>query len=157
MLKHVQFFTTLWTVSHQAPLSIFFQARILSRLPFPPPWALSNPGIEPTSPESPALAGGFFTTELHGKHYAEYGFPGDAGGDARDSHPGSGRSPGVGNGNPLQYSCLKNPMEKGVWWTTVYRVAKSWTWLNTHTHKLSVIFISCAPMVHVVTFYLPEK
>ena len=157
MLKHVQFFTTLWTVSHQAPLSIFFQARILSRLPFPPPWALSNPGIEPTSPESPALAGGFFTTELHGKHYAEYGFPGDAGGDARDSHPGSGRSPGVGNGNPLQYSCLKNPMEKGVWWTTVYRVAKSWTWLNTHTHKLCVIFISCAPMVHVVTFYLPEK
>ena len=39
---------------------------------------------------------------------------GDAG-DA-DSIPGSGRSPGVGNGNPLQYSCLGNPMDRGAWW-----------------------------------------
>ena len=47
-------------------------------------------------------------------------------GDA-DSIPGSGRFPGEGNGNPLQYSCLKNPMERGAWWTTVHGVAKSWT------------------------------
>ena len=44
-----------------------------------------------------------------------------------DSIPGSGRSPGGGNGNPLQYSYLKNPMDRGVWWATVQRVAKSRT------------------------------
>ena len=40
------------------------------------------------------------------------------------SIPGSGRSPGEGNGNPLQYSCLKIPMDKGAWWATVHGVAK---------------------------------
>ena len=40
---------------------------------------------------------------------------------------GSGRFPGEGNGNPLQYSCLENLMDRGAWWVTVYRVAKSWT------------------------------
>ena len=39
----------------------------------------------------------------------------------------SGRSPGGGNGSPLQYSCLKNPMGRGAWQTTIQRVAKSWT------------------------------
>ena len=43
------------------------------------------------------------------------------------SIPGSGRSPGEENGNPLQYSCLENPMDRGAWWATVHRVAKSWT------------------------------
>ena len=38
--------------------------------------------------------------------------------------PGSGRSPGEGNGNPPQYSCLGNPMDRGAWWATVHRVAK---------------------------------
>ena len=37
----------------------------------------------------------------------------------------SGRSPGEGNGNPLQYSCLENPMDRGAWWATVHGVAKS--------------------------------
>ena len=46
--------------------------------------------------------------------------------DARDpaSIPGLGGSPGEGNGNPLQYSCLENPMDRGAWWATVYGVAK---------------------------------
>ena len=39
--------------------------------------------------------------------------------------PGSGRSPGEGNGNPLQYSCLGNPMDRGAWWATVHGLAKS--------------------------------
>ena len=43
------------------------------------------------------------------------------------SIPGLGRSPGEGNGNPLQYSCLENPTEGGAWWATVHGVAKSWT------------------------------
>ena len=49
------------------------------------------------------------------------------------SVPGSGRSPGGGHGNPLQYSCLQNPMAKGTWWATVHRVAKSWTQLKQLT------------------------
>ena len=44
---------------------------------------------------------------------------------ALGSIPGSGRSPGVGNGNPLQYSCLENPMDRGAWWATVHGVAES--------------------------------
>ena len=51
------------------------------------------------------------------------------------SIPGLGRSPGEGNGNPLQYSCLKNPMDGGAWWGTVHRVAKSWTRLSDFTHS----------------------
>ena len=43
------------------------------------------------------------------------------------SVPGSGRSPGGEHGNPLQYSCLEDPMDRGAWWATVHRVAKSWT------------------------------
>ena len=60
--------------------------------------------------------------------------------DARDvgSIPGSGRSPGIGTGNPLQYSCLENSTVRGVWW--VHGVAKSQTQLNTqHTHIHLVI------------------
>ena len=44
-----------------------------------------------------------------------------------DSIPGSGRSPGEGNGNLLQYFCLENPMDRGAWWATVHGVAKSQT------------------------------
>ena len=44
--------------------------------------------------------------------------------------PGSGRSPEEGNGNPLQCSCLGNPMDRGAWRATVHGVAKSWTQLN---------------------------
>ena len=43
------------------------------------------------------------------------------------SNPGWGRSPGGGYGNPLQYSCLDNPMDRGAWWATVHRVTKNWT------------------------------
>ena len=44
--------------------------------------------------------------------------------------PGSGRSPGEGNGNLLQYSCLGNPMDRGTWWATVHGIAKSQTRLR---------------------------
>ena len=49
------------------------------------------------------------------------------------SIPGSGRSPGEGNGNSLQYSCLENPMDRGAWWATVHGVAKSQTRLSDFT------------------------
>ena len=50
-------------------------------------------------------------------------------GDIRDEGltPGMGGSPGEGNGNLLQDSCLGNPMDRGAWWATVHRGAKSWT------------------------------
>ena len=50
------------------------------------------------------------------------------------SIPGSGRSPGEGNGNPLQYSCLENPMDRGAWKATVHGVAKSRIRLSDFTH-----------------------
>ena len=46
------------------------------------------------------------------------------------SIPGLGRFLGEGNGNPLQYSCLENPMDREAWWATVHGVTKSWTWLS---------------------------
>ena len=55
---------------------------------------------------------------------------GDAGaGDLRDVGliPGWGRTPGEGGGNPLQYSCLENPMDRGTWWAAVHGVTKSRT------------------------------
>ena len=62
------------------------------------------------------------------------GFPGSSDGkesvyNAEDpgSIPELGRSPGEGNGNPLQYSCLGNPMDRGAWQATVHGVTKSWT------------------------------
>ena len=44
--------------------------------------------------------------------------------------PGLGRTPGGGHGNPLQYSCLENPMDRGAWWATVHGVTKSQTQLK---------------------------
>ena len=51
--------------------------------------------------------------------------------------PGSGRLIGEGNSNPLQYSCLKNPMDRGAWWVTVHGTAKHWTRLNTYACPIS--------------------
>ena len=76
------------------------------------------------------------------KHWVEWGDCGKGffgGSDGKESAcivkdvgsiPGSGRFPGEGNGNPLQYSCRKNPMDRGAWWATVHGVAKSQTWLS---------------------------
>ena len=61
---------------------------------------------------------------------------GDAG--EADPTPGSGRSPGVGNGNPLQYSCLENCMDRGAWRATVHWVAKSQVQLIERTHRVTV-------------------
>ena len=57
-------------------------------------------------------------------------------GDIRDEGPipGLGKSPGGGNGNPLQYSCLENPMDRGAWRATVHGVAKRQTQLSVSMH-----------------------
>ena len=63
MFSHVQFFVTIWTITLQTLLSRgFFRQEYWSGLPFPTPGGLPDPGIEPTSLVSPALADGFFTT-----------------------------------------------------------------------------------------------
>ena len=63
-------------------------------------------------------------------------------GDTRDagSIPGLGRSPGAGNGSPLQDSCLGNSMDGGAWWATVHRVAKSRTRLSDLTFLSLSVF-----------------
>ena len=63
------------------------------------------------------------------------GFPGSTSANSRDirdvgSIPGLGISPGRGPGNPLQYSCLESPMDRGAWKATVHRVTKSWIQLK---------------------------
>ena len=88
------------------------------------------------------------TEQLHFTSQGKRGFPGGSvvknppvnAGDARilGSVPGLGRSPGEGHGNPLQYSCLENPMNRGAWWATVHGVAKSWMQLSMHAHNTSL-------------------
>ena len=73
-------------------------------------------------------------------------------GDTRDagSIPGSGRSPGEGNSNPLLSSCLENSMDRGAWWATIHGVAKSRTWMSMHAGRQASggygtwLFCSCS-------------
>ena len=69
-------------------------------------------------------------------------------GDVRDvgSIPESGRSPGGGHGNPLQYCCLENPMVRGVWWARIHWIAKCWTQMkhfsmHPHIHLLTCNYV----------------
>ena len=64
--------------------------------------------------------------------------------------PGSGRSPGRGSGNPLQYSCLENPMKRGAWWATVHGVAKDTTEHTQHqaTGRLRCEQQALKPLIH---------
>ena len=86
-----------------------------------------------TFPLSTIIIGVGFPRDSVGKEpTCSVGDSGDMG-----SFPRLGRSPGVGHGNPLQHSCLQNPMDSGAWWATVHRVAMSLTWpkrLSMHTH-----------------------
>ena len=63
-------------------------------------------------------------------------------GDTRDmgSVPGSGRSPGEGNGYPLHYSCMEKSMDRGAWRATVHEVAKGQTQMSTHTQQKMFLF-----------------
>ena len=88
------------------------------------------------------------------------GFPGDkvvknppaSAGDARDLGliPGWGRCPGVGNGNPLQYSCLEIFMDRGIWQATVHRVSKSHMTENT---ALALILLT----IHIHNDFYPSQ
>ena len=132
---------TPWTIAHQAPLSIgFSRQEYWSGLPCPSPRDLPDPGIEP---ESPALQSDYLPSEPPGKplvhqngepfYYFQMmlvvkNLPTFLRNVREEGlTPGSGRSPGGGHSNPLQFSCLENPMDRGAGWATVQRVAKSWT------------------------------
>ena len=58
------------------------------------------------------------------------------------SIPGSGRSPGEGNGNPLQYSCLENPMDGGAWWATVHKESDRTEPLHFHFQAIHTCYLS---------------
>ena len=141
-------FVTPWTIACQAPLSMGFSMQeYWSGLPFPSPDGLPNLGIKPAFPVTPVLAGRLFyqyqRPKLGACHvcsaqiYCVRGLPHGATGKEPTcqcrrlkrgiSIPGSGRSPGGGNGNPLQYSYLGNPMDRGARRATVPGVTKSQT------------------------------
>ena len=80
------------------------------------------------------------------------------------SFPGSGRSPGEGNGNPLQYSCLVNPMDKGVWWATIHESSRVRQDLVTKEQqqedRLAFIFcksLELGPAIAGVNTHFSEK
>ena len=123
-----------------------FQARVLEWVPLPSPLFL----VTHTQ----------FWLYLHLRHILIHltckpGFPGGTSGKESTCQcgkrkrcgldPWSERSPGGGHGNPLQYSCLENPMDRGTWWATVHGVSKSRTWvrwLSSHSHNLQTRLFS---------------
>ena len=100
----------------------------------------SQPSDELTSPVFPALAGWFFTTEPRGNPPA-----------MQEMQEIRVWSPAGGNGNPLQYSCLENPLDRGVWKATVHEVSKSWTWLSdwAYTH----MYICMGVCLYLTSFF----
>ena len=107
-------FVTPWTIAcHASPSMAFSRQEAWSGQPFPCLGDLLYPGIKPGFPED-FPGGSDSKTSVY---------------NARDpgSIPGLGRSPGEGNGNPLQYYSLENPMDREAWQATVHGVAKSQT------------------------------
>ena len=152
-LSRVQLFATPWTVAYQASLSMgFSRQEYWSGLPFPSPGDLPEPGIEPTSPalQADSLLLRFIKVISARKTImvvfhsrlpcgsevkAAASNAGDLG-----SIPGSGTYLAEGNGNPLQYSCLENSMERGTLWATVHGVSNSQTQLsNFHLDVCKVL------------------
>ena len=134
------------------PLSLFVLPNLLC---FPLPQRLSHQDhCRAPSCRSPPLPEGRVQGCLALVYPAlsvELGFPGGSGGKEAacnvvdpSSIPGSRRSPGEGNGNPLQYSCLERRMDRGAWRAAVHGVAKSWTRL-TNTHRQHGVKMSSVP------------
>ena len=128
-LSCVRLFAIPWTVAHQAPPSMgFSRQEYWSGLPFLSPGDFSDLGIKP---RSPALEADALTSEPPGRHIILLLI----------SQQKLYKS--EGNGNPLQHSCLENPMDGGAWWATLHGVTKSWTRClffhlfvkYTHTYK----------------------
>ena len=143
-------FATPWTVARQAPLSMEFpRQEYWSGLPFPSPGDLPKSGVKPGSPalqaEPPGKPNKASITLQSWRHFMVIkkmpprGFPG---GPVAKMLCSQCRGPefdpwssncGKGNGTPLRYSCLENPMDGGAWWAAVHGVVKSWTRLSDFT------------------------
>ena len=136
------------TGDHPAPLSMELpRQEYWSGFPFPPPRDCPVPGIEPMSPESPS---GFLTTGLGGSDSKDSAC--NTGGQG--SIPESGRSPGEGNGYPLQYSCLGNTMDRRAWQPIQSMWSRSQTWLSVHTHTHTPSSLK-APSPNIDIFWGP--
>ena len=130
-LSRVRLFATPWIPARQASLSITNSQRLLKLM-----------SIESVMPSNhlilcrPLLLLPYVRTSCiihtHSNTMALVvkNPPANAGIRDAGSRPGKGRSPGGGNDNPLQYSCLENSMDWGAWWATVHGVTKSQTWLK---------------------------
>ena len=139
-LSRVRLFVTPWTVASQAPLSMgFSRQEYWSGLPFPSPiapktWIKKYVRLLTVTLDTYCSISKHKTQFLNlGAGYTSVDFAG--GSDCKASAynagdpgsiPGSGRSPGEGNSNPLQCSCLENLIDGGAWWAEVHRVTKSW-------------------------------
>ena len=111
-------FANPWTVVRPVPLSMGFpREEHWSGLPFPSLGNLPNPGIKPASP---ALQADSLPLSHREKPGLSIGKEFACGAGDLGSIPGSGRSPEGGNGNPLQYSCLGTPMDRGTWRVTIH-------------------------------------
>ena len=122
LLSRARLLVTPWTAAYQAPPSMGFSRREY--------WSVHT--------IYEFICHSFFFLNIY---VLFKGFPGSSEDKASaynagdpGSIPGLGRSPGEGNGNPFQYSCLKNPMDRAAWRATVHRVAKSRTRLSYFTH-----------------------
>ena len=112
LLSGVRLLATPWTAAHQAPPSMgFSRQEYWSGVPLPSPIYIWSPALQEIL---------YFLS--HCLVAQMMNLPVNAGNEA--SIPWSGRSPGGGNGNPLQYSCLGNPLDRGAWWAIVHGVTK---------------------------------
>ena len=158
------YFAIPWTVAFQASLSIGFpRQEYWSGLPFPPPrdlpnqrsnlsllhWQVDSLPLSHLGSPSLIIREISIKTTMSSSHQSEWqppkkstsraslvkNLPANTG-DTRNagSIPGLGRSPGGGNGNPLQYSCLGNPTDRGAWRAAVHGVSKSWKQLSDWAH-----------------------
>ena len=134
-LSCVRLCVTPWTAAHQAPLSMgFSRQEYWSGLPCPPPGDLPNPRLNPCflcllhwqdslplyhlESQQVSLKCEVFHTSLDSALGPSHQFQMSR--KIMNIIPLLGKSSGGGHGNPLQYSCLENPMDRGVWWATVH-------------------------------------
>ena len=177
-LSNVQLFSSPWTIAHQTSLSIgFSRQEYWSELPRPSPGECSQPRDRT---QVSHVAGRFFivcatreaietivVSPVAVTNYRKWssltGFPGGSIGKSPPAKQetgknagcllGLGRSSGGGNGNPLQYSCLENPLDWRTWLATVQGITKNQTWLSMRTciSNWNILSVNTGELIVYVT------